>query len=284
MKLLEKLNLSGTLLESTIPSEFGQLTNLRDLTINHSRLQGTIPNDICNLTYLRNFGLFDNELVGTIPDCVSKLRNLSNIDIHNNRLTGTLNALFEIPSLTVIHLKNNTFYGTIPTFPTNIRGLDLGDNNLEGTIPSHSNLELKELYVGNNKLQPPIPPSLCSIPTLNARIPRGEQCEHIACSLGQFKHPELNTCQPCPEKYTTLYLGSEKCQMLTQRDFLMFIYDTMNGNEWSNENKLGWNDNETSECNWSGVTCDENGNIESLEFPLAGIQFDSSLFMSSMER
>lgn len=102
-------------------------------------------------------------------------------------------------------------------------------------------------------------------------------CEAIACSIGTYTvddETRILSCKPCPAGQTTLYTGSYHCVEYTQRDFLVMLYDLLDGHKlWDDEFKLGWTQND-DECKWAGVSCDEDGAIDGLTIPLAGLRYD----------
>jgi len=76
-------------------------------------------------------------------------------------------------------------------------------------------------------------------------------------------------CQKCDEGETTLYLGGLECHKYTQRDYLKMFYDIMKGDQWENKFNKDWKDDGISECEWAGVSCDNDGQINGLSFPIS---------------
>jgi Leucine-rich repeat (LRR) protein len=68
----------------TIPSEFGMLTELTDLTIDGTNIQGTIPSSLGSLTKLQKLVLSDSEWTGELP-ALGLLTNLEVLDLSLGR-------------------------------------------------------------------------------------------------------------------------------------------------------------------------------------------------------
>ena len=83
---LESLDLYNNQITDTIPSDVGNLTNLRHLHLGGNRLTGSIPKEIANLTNLEDLYLAFNDLTGTIPENL-KVLNLREFNVSYNHLT-----------------------------------------------------------------------------------------------------------------------------------------------------------------------------------------------------
>ena len=59
-----------------IPSEFGEMTNLRNLGLTHNFLQGEIPSELGNLSRLKALELQHNAIRGKVPTELGRLVNL----------------------------------------------------------------------------------------------------------------------------------------------------------------------------------------------------------------
>ena len=109
-----ELDLSNYYLTGSIPSEIGNLTNLRSLSLGLNELTGSIPPEIGNLTNLRSLYLFVNQLTGSIPSEIGSLTNLTGLDLSYNHLTGIIPEsicdLFLTPQI-----NNNKF---CPPYPS----------------------------------------------------------------------------------------------------------------------------------------------------------------------
>ena len=172
-----------------IPSEIGQLRKLNDLRLGNNRLTGNIPSEIGRLRNLKHLILGDNPgLAGPLPEALIVLANLETLYLHNSQICippeTQYVAWFEgIPhrsggqycpnperdALVALYDRTN---GPNWTSSTNwkslepldrwsgvnvdgegqVTGLELENNNLNGTIPGQlSDLShLKVLNLSNN--------------------------------------------------------------------------------------------------------------------------------------
>lgn len=280
LEQLEKLDLSLNLFSGSIPESVGDLKNVKEILISRSSLNGTIPGSIGNLVNLENLELYGNRIGGSLPSSLGDCQFLMRIDVYNNMLTGTIPAkLTMIPLLQIAHLKENFFTGTIPQGFANhplLSWLDLSSNQLQGKIPKKFGMSasLKNIHLGGNRFQGPIPDSLCTNKKVNHGSTVRFGCDAILCPVGM--HSTQNgyasndsPCQKCIDGETTLYFGGLECHQYTQRDYLKMFYDIMKGDQWEHTFSNNWKDDEVSECEWAGVSCDKDGLIDGLSFPIA---------------
>jgi hypothetical protein len=117
------------------------LCNVLDLGLGWNNLTNLVPSPVSNFQYMEKFHLDNNWLQGPLPIFRNNSK-LININMKRNNLHGTIsNEMFDTEAYTVVYairLSNNFLNGSVPTnffnF-TNIRKLDLGFNDLTGTIP-----------------------------------------------------------------------------------------------------------------------------------------------------
>ncbi|XP_057447780.1 receptor-like protein EIX2 [Lotus japonicus] len=118
---------------------------------------------------LHYLDLSSNLLEGSLLDCWGKFKNLVYLNLAENKLTGRIPKYFgTLEQMVSMHLNNNNFYGEIPslTLCTSLILLDLGHNNLQGTLPAWVGHHLPQLIVlslRENKFQGKIPESLCDL-------------------------------------------------------------------------------------------------------------------------
>jgi Leucine-rich repeat (LRR) protein len=167
-----------------IPSEIGELVNLRYIYIEGCDISGEIPLEIGNLVNLQSFSIYDNEeffessgLTGEIPDEIGNLTNLEWLELSDNQLTGGIpESLGNLTNLDGLFLSNNQLDGEIPVWIGNLINLtylQLDGNQFMGQIPSTIGnlINLYQLDLQNNQLSGEIPIEICNqgdgIPYLN---------------------------------------------------------------------------------------------------------------------
>ena len=106
------------------------------------KLTGTLPSELAALPYLQQITLPYNEINGTIPSEWVNLKHLINIEVHGNMLDGTIPQEFydeDQFSLVNFNIGDNMFEGELDTRigeMTDLKGLHIFENNLNGTFPS----------------------------------------------------------------------------------------------------------------------------------------------------
>lgn len=91
-KVLENmtgLDLSFNKLTGVIPSQIGDLQQIRALNLSHNHLSGPIPITFSNLTQIESLDLSYNDLSGKIPIELTQLNFLSTFNVSYNNLSGT---------------------------------------------------------------------------------------------------------------------------------------------------------------------------------------------------
>ena len=163
------LFLLGNNLSGTIPSDLGDLTQLRDLFLEYNDLSGSIPVELSNLSNLRTLRLDKNELTGMMPLSVGSLASLQDVRVGNNALEGCLHPSYtsvvasalrsagisacgadEVVLIDLYHAADgenwatstnwlsskslSEWHGVTTNADGRVTSLDLDDNNLSGSI------------------------------------------------------------------------------------------------------------------------------------------------------
>ena len=92
-----------------------------------------------------------------------------------------------------------------------------------------------------------------------------------SCELGWVLRADGAGCVMCPEGQTTFKIGENTCRDVTDEDILNTLYSVVHGEEtWPEEKKRGWGTKKNA-CSWAGITCNEQGVITGISFPVVGI-------------
>ncbi len=186
---LESLSVYRNQVSGAIPPELGQLSNLLELWLSNNQFSGTVPVEIGGLKKLQTLGLSRNYgLYGPLPVEILNLTDMKNLlldftricipptDAFQSWLGGLLQRLggAECPDSqrdALIALYNQTdganwtrrtnwssyapldeWFGVTTDRSGQVTGIDLADNNLNGTIPSQLSkiAGLRSLNLSNN--------------------------------------------------------------------------------------------------------------------------------------
>lgn len=110
-------------LVGTIPSELGNMREVRDLRLSNTELEGTIPEELWNLKSLWRLDIYGANFTGTISEKIGQMADLGVLRISDNNFSGTLpSALNTLPSLERIWLQGNNFSGEISSEICSSRG------------------------------------------------------------------------------------------------------------------------------------------------------------------
>ena len=190
---LRTLSLSNNRLSGSIPSELGDLANLGVLWLDGNELSGSIPSELGNLANLRTLWLSGNQLSGSIPSELGNLTNLGTLYLNGNQLSGSiLSQLGDLANLEYLVLSANQLSGSIPSelgSLSNLVTLRLSGNQLSGSIPSQlgdlANLEY--LVLSGNQLSGSIPSQLDNLANLRRLWLSGNQLSgSIPSELGNL--------------------------------------------------------------------------------------------------
>lgn len=178
---LEILGFANNSFSGVIPRNLS--SSLITVDAYRNNLHGEIPTEIGNLLQLKILDIRENNLRGQLTSFIGNFSALQVLDVRTNNLTGTIPySLGQLKSLSFLGLRSNDFFGIIPPSIFNISSLivlSLGFNRLHGTLPSNigNNLpKLKFLYLYDNNFNGPVPRSLSNASNL----------EHLTLSGNNF--------------------------------------------------------------------------------------------------
>lgn len=97
----------------SIPSELGNLSNLKILYLTYNRLTGTIPSSLGSLTKLQYMLLGANQFSGSLDVKDVNLTHLKSLDVSSNSLTGSI-PVFKCSNIQYLNLSENLLSGKIP--------------------------------------------------------------------------------------------------------------------------------------------------------------------------
>ena len=131
--------------------------HVEDIVLTSNNLTGTIPTELGNLPNLVTLYLSENNLTGSIPVEIGGLANLEELVLNTNQLSGPIPTGIadpgDLPALWGMDLGNNNFNGNIPSQLGNLGALEflyLDQNELSGSVPAElgnlSNLVELDLY------------------------------------------------------------------------------------------------------------------------------------------
>lgn len=136
---VDRIFLHDNLLTGNIPSEIGNLSNLKYLWLQGNQLSGSIPAAIGDLKQVEQLFLNDNMLSGNIPAETGNLSQLAELVISRNQLSGNIPAeIGKLSHLVELLLNNNELSGSIPAEMgnlTRLQSLLLNYNQLTGEVP-----------------------------------------------------------------------------------------------------------------------------------------------------
>jgi Leucine-rich repeat (LRR) protein len=205
------LDLSGKNLTS-LPSEIGQLTNLRELNLAGYPLFGEIfggnkltslPTEIGQLTNLRKLNLSSNQLA-SLPAEIGQLTNLNTLDLRDNKLTSLPAEIGQLTNLNTLDLRDNKLTSLPAEIGqlTHLSELDLRDNKLTSLPAEIGQLtNLNTLSLSGNKLTS-LPAEIGQLTNLRQLNLSLNQLTSLPGEIGQLTH--LNTLSLSGNKLASL--------------------------------------------------------------------------------
>ncbi|XP_073004272.1 probable LRR receptor-like serine/threonine-protein kinase At4g37250 [Typha latifolia] len=154
------LVLPNAKLLGSIAPELGLVEHLRHIDLSGNVLNGTIPGTLFNASELRVLSLADNEISGEFPELAGPTGSLQVLNLSDNALTGRLPAnLTLLPNLTVVSLANNYLCGDLPINGLySLQVLDVSSNLFNGTLPPElGGRSLRYLNLSYNRIAGEVP-------------------------------------------------------------------------------------------------------------------------------
>ncbi|KAK9115792.1 hypothetical protein Sjap_014739 [Stephania japonica] len=150
---VSELRLPGVGLSGEIPAGiFGNLTNLKTLSLRFNALSGSLPGDLGRCAELRNLYLQGNEFSGEIPAALFGLRNLVRLNLARNSFSGKIPSGFNnLSRLATLFLDRNQLSGSIPAIDLPLLAqFNVSFNRLNGSIPLKLRTKPVEAFLGNS--------------------------------------------------------------------------------------------------------------------------------------
>ncbi|CAI9113944.1 OLC1v1037507C2 [Oldenlandia corymbosa var. corymbosa] len=88
LNYMSGLDLSCNQLTGEIPSQLGDLSEIRAINLSHNHLQGSIPSSLSMLKFIESLDLSFNSLIGQVPNELANLNFLSIFNVSYNNLSG----------------------------------------------------------------------------------------------------------------------------------------------------------------------------------------------------
>ncbi|WMV57466.1 hypothetical protein MTR67_050851, partial [Solanum verrucosum] len=105
---LSILYIYQNILFGSIPTEIGDLRSLAYLGLSTTSLNSSIPASLGNLTSLSSLYLHENHISGSIPEEIGYLRSPTSLGLHENHLSDSIPAsLGNLTSLSSMYLLEN---------------------------------------------------------------------------------------------------------------------------------------------------------------------------------
>jgi len=142
MSSLAYLDLSHNNISGELPQCIGDLGgSLVAINLRGNKLYGPIPMGYTRSCKLKIIYLSENELEGGLPRALANCKHLEELDVASNRIHDAFPSwLGALPSLHILVLRHNDFYGPVPSPAfdvefTQLRIIDISHNFHVGPLP-----------------------------------------------------------------------------------------------------------------------------------------------------
>ncbi|KAK3425572.1 hypothetical protein EUGRSUZ_F02272, partial [Eucalyptus grandis] len=182
LTFLREMSLQNNSLNQEIPQEIGRLHRLQILQLYNNSLVGKIPKNTSGCLDLVVLWLANNELTGEIPRELGSMSKLQQLALGHNNLIGIVpSSIGNLSSLEELFCPITTCVGPFPklsgTIPSSLLNLsslvvfEAMDNRIQGTLLASIGLKLPNLEFFNffgNQLEGSIPPSISNCTKLSS--------------------------------------------------------------------------------------------------------------------
>uniref|UniRef100_A0A7N2LDJ9 non-specific serine/threonine protein kinase n=1 Tax=Quercus lobata TaxID=97700 RepID=A0A7N2LDJ9_QUELO len=163
LSFLRQITLQNNILHNEIPLEIVAPIS-KTLLVTYNLLTGEIPATLGTLSKLQSFFIVNNKMIGGIPPSFENLSSLDAFVASDNNLGGIIPPFFgQLTKLTLFSVPGNRFSGTIPPSISNLSSLilfDIADNQIQGHLPSYIDITLQNMeifIIANNQFTGSIP-------------------------------------------------------------------------------------------------------------------------------
>jgi hypothetical protein len=181
---LSSLLLFNNVLNGTLSTTIGLLTDLEDFRGQNNQFSGSIPSELGELQQLLYFAVSDNMLQGSLPSELGNAQQFLSFFVSGNRLTGAIPTQVGLwKGMWYFDLSNNNgITGQLPTelgTMSRLLSVDLSNTSVEGSIPSEmgSIPGLATLDISGTDMTGSVPFSVCSVLSLDVVA----NCSSIQC-------------------------------------------------------------------------------------------------------
>ncbi|KAF6173358.1 hypothetical protein GIB67_027053 [Kingdonia uniflora] len=162
------IQLKGMNLTGALPSEFANLTFLREIDLSRNFLNGSIPTSWFSLP-LVTLGVLGNNVVGTIPAKIGDIATLEELIVEDNKIGGSIPPeLGKLRRLRRFLGSGNNFTGTLPPELGDLKNLTdfrIDGNPISGKIPDFIGnwTNITKLYMQGTSMEGPFPSTMSSM-------------------------------------------------------------------------------------------------------------------------
>ncbi|KAJ0716454.1 putative non-specific serine/threonine protein kinase [Helianthus annuus] len=161
---LVHLQLSRNIFSGLIPANLGLLLRIEDFIGPH------FPNWLQTHTNLQRLHLSNSSIRDTLPEWFENiLSHIPELELSYNQISGKLPRFYGNSSNQILKMNPDKFEGSLATFPSNVRYLDLSDELFSGHIPQTNgtmNPNLEVVNLSKNRFTRSVSVHLCKVPSI----------------------------------------------------------------------------------------------------------------------